>query len=437
MESRSGVNETTMYNISSLQQDNSIILTPTLFSDAYFQFITAASAVRNSSLLTFAGALQQQSTVKNFYFVMQNGLNEIRIASDNQSKVFYNFYHDDLSYFNIRLAILMAIGIGIIVLFLVLLIPIVFSVLRTNNRVLSLFGYIPINEINALADKCDRYRYVWLEKQAQRNYYDDDEEEGSEEYDEEEGDEEAEVSSSVYQDGEKSYQEGNPENSMQNVNASVNTEGEGVADRMDKYKQTAGSMQASTPTRLIVPTDNKFGKLSPRESRNVANKKGAMKKGKKSPREIEKSQMDKSAEGMISMKKSDDTSMRVKTENTPLRSTQNLNTSLELKKKVLLKKPSQDEEDNKDNAHDRSQKLLNSKDNSRWKVVFQFIVVGLVLAAYFVIDYCLEVAYISDTRILYDMLQLISMRTSALKFTHTFTQEDIVNKVKLADANGK
>lgn len=60
--------------------------------------------------------------------------------------------------------------LAIIVLFLsqFVLIPIVFSVHKTNTRVLSLFGIIPIAEIKELAVKCERFTQNFLEDQVEK-----------------------------------------------------------------------------------------------------------------------------------------------------------------------------------------------------------------------------------------------------------------------------
>lgn len=51
----------------------------------------------------------------------------------------------------------MILGIVVLLLSLVILIPYVFKVHKTNNRVLSLFGMIPVNEIKELASRCEAY----------------------------------------------------------------------------------------------------------------------------------------------------------------------------------------------------------------------------------------------------------------------------------------
>ena len=62
----------------------------------------------------------------------------------------------------------MILGIVFLILAIFILIPIVFSVHRTNNRVLSLFGTIPLLEIRELALKCEKYISNFLEDQNEK-----------------------------------------------------------------------------------------------------------------------------------------------------------------------------------------------------------------------------------------------------------------------------
>lgn len=45
-----------------------------------------------------------------------------------------------------------------------ILIPIVFKVIKTNNKVLSLFGYLPISEIKNLLYQCESFINEFLTK---------------------------------------------------------------------------------------------------------------------------------------------------------------------------------------------------------------------------------------------------------------------------------
>ena len=433
MASRTGMNDSKAYDIASLLQDDSIQTTSTPFSDVFFQFITAASTVRNSTLASFAGATQLQATLKNFFFVNYNGLNAIRVGSDEQAQAFYDFYYSDLDYFNVRFAIMMAVGIATVIIFQILLVPIVFSVLKTNNRVLALFGSIPRDDIYELADRCERYRGIWLERQIQQDdhSYEDSDRRGEEEEGEDnpDGEEENEVASSVSNEMSRSNLE---ESGLQNVNASVNTEGEGVANRMNMYRAVEGLALSVNPTHLIVPKSNtnisSTSQKVPRENKNSGPKQ------RNSIEEGNRMKNSMNASGM--MRNSSHSSVREKTDTEPVKTREHLLTTEATKRPMVNKMNSGEEEEKRDELYERSQKLLNSKNNNRWRVAFHFLCICLLLASYFVLDYCLEVAFISDTQLIYSMLRLVAMRTSVLKFTNLIVQENIANVTRLTDANG-
>ena len=50
-----------------------------------------------------------------------------------------------------------------------ILIPIVFSVEKSNNQVLLLFGIIPIDQIKFLCDKCNSFLVNFVEEKAINN----------------------------------------------------------------------------------------------------------------------------------------------------------------------------------------------------------------------------------------------------------------------------
>ena len=56
----------------------------------------------------------------------------------------------------------MILAIVFLVISQLILIPIVFQVIKTNNRVLSLFGFIPSSEIKELAVKCEKFIQEFL-----------------------------------------------------------------------------------------------------------------------------------------------------------------------------------------------------------------------------------------------------------------------------------
>lgn len=53
--------------------------------------------------------------------------------------------------------IIMGISLGLIFIALLVIVPYVISVNNINNRVMSLFGIIPLNEVETLMTKCRQY----------------------------------------------------------------------------------------------------------------------------------------------------------------------------------------------------------------------------------------------------------------------------------------
>lgn len=435
MEARSGLNNTAVYDISSLLQGSTTQVTPTSFNDAMFQLITSASSVRNSSLASFAGSTEVESTVKNFYFVMTNGLGNLRTGAENDSLNYYNFYYDDLNTFNIDFAVMMACGIACLLFFEFLLIPIVFSVQRTNNKVLSLFGYIPISDINELANKCERFMANNLEERTEKrdNSFEksreEDEEALNRSEEEDEGEEENEVNSSRNNVNTSYVGNSHDESMTNNVNATINTEGEGIEGRMKAYKpgQTVGSpanqMLVSANRNLGIPSVNMT-----KSERNMT----------KSERNMTKSDRPKNKNanetGQINMNASDHQNIMI---NSQADMVQEQKAIIARKEREAERQQQQNEEAEADALAERSMKLLNSKDSNKWRIVFQFLFVGVLFMGYFIADYVIEVVYIRNVRQSYEILQLLAMRTSNMKFVHVFNQEELATNARIYDANSK
>ena len=190
------------YNIQFLIQSGAIQVYQNIYNDAFFQvfiifnflycsyfflntqlrqLITSASSLANSTLSSFLNT-DIQSTQKNFFYVQVNGLGILRRGSEYIAGLFYNFYYGLSDSFQIQFLIIMILGIVFLMLSITVLIPIVFSVHRTNNRVLSLFGSIPLLQIRELATKCEKYIVDFLEdKNEKKEEFEEDEEQTTEE----------------------------------------------------------------------------------------------------------------------------------------------------------------------------------------------------------------------------------------------------------------
>jgi len=148
-------------------------------TDALFTYLSQASSVRNSSLSYFVTSTDTQTTLKNFYYVRRNGLGSLRNASENTCDEFYSFYAMSIKKFRDKFLILALVAICIVLITNSASIPIISSLHQTNKKVLSMFGYIPTDDINGLAIKCERYIRDYLEDRSERRDFSFDSDENS------------------------------------------------------------------------------------------------------------------------------------------------------------------------------------------------------------------------------------------------------------------
>ena len=82
---------------------------------------------------------------------------ELLSGSVDISERYFHFHLNRMVYYERNFLIMMICGILFTVISQLILVPIVFSVHRTNNKVLSLFAYIKKAEIHQLQIDCQEY----------------------------------------------------------------------------------------------------------------------------------------------------------------------------------------------------------------------------------------------------------------------------------------
>jgi hypothetical protein len=319
------------------------------------------------------------STNKNFFFVRRNGLGPLRLGSESQAKDFYD-YSRSLTYsYESKFRIIMIVGLIILFLSQLILIPIVFSVQRMNNKVLSLFGYIPLNEISELASKCERFIQKYLED------YQDKRENSLEKSD-------PEIENSTRREhNENTYFEVNPNESMNPENIKLNiSEGEGLEAKVAQLNRELANQQGN----LLLNSPNS----------EMPGKSQEMK-----PEEEDKSLLKPSNENKDAGKQKTTTKEEEKKNN----------------------------DDDVDIVNDRTQKLLNSKDNNKRGVVVQFIIVTSLFVLWFVINFVDITLVLKRFRLSMDHLHLLIQRTPDVRYAFEFAFEELaendLNKVYLYD----
>lgn len=358
-----------------------------VYTDAIFQFITAASTVRNASLITLVNSTHSDN--KNFYFVRKNGLGPLRDGSEKEAEIFYNYYVDKTDNYNTLFLVIMIVGIIVLIISDIILIPIVFSVHKTNNRVLSLFGFIPSNEIDELASKCEEYMEKYLEDHKERRDYSF---EASEE-------DQVELSNRV-DNNESSYLE---VSQVQEVNGGNNDMTQGASINLDVSEKIRGN-----PMTLF----NRHDPL--KDSLQVPAQSAAKNNGGK-PGVPTSSVALSQEKSHVSL------------------ATSNLDPLLYSKQLGNDKNHAKEEEKKKDDAeleaelaYTKSQKLLNSKDNRRSKVMIQFIGLACIFGVYFLISYLwIEKDFIDNTKKNLQHLKLSAQRMSEIRYLNVFSLEEI------------
>jgi len=367
-----------------------------IYTDAIFQYITAASSVRNSTIANIKDLTKTSDTnVKNFIFVQKNGLGPLRDGSEKEAEIFYKYYVDKTGDYNVIFVVIMVVGIVVLVISELILIPIVFSVHKTNNRVLSLFGYIPTNEIDQLAAKCEEYMEKYLEDHKERRDYSF---EGSEDEGAEHSNRQDHVDSSYLEVSQ------NPDANETEQDVSQN-----ISVNLDVSEQIKAS-----PVALFNKQANGNG----------------LQDSLKVPQGVKQSGNNTSKAPFSAALSQDRSQVSLATSNVePFMKKSQANTP-QVKED---EKKKDDAEMEAEIAYTKSQKLLNSKDNRRSKVMVQFIGLAIIFGIYFLISYLwIEKDFISDTKLNLQHLKLSASRMSEIRYLNTFTVEEIAD----ADADG-
>lgn len=103
------------------------------------------------------------------------------------------------------------------------------------------------------------------------------------------------------------------------------------------------------------------------------------------------------------------------------------NQSKENDKKVKEDEKDKKEENKEEIENLRTQKLMNSRDNSRKTVIIQFALIAALFMIYFVVDFIMEIALLENVKKTYKHLRLIGQRPGIVKNTLLFTLEQVAN----------
>lgn len=429
------------YSINYKIQGNQIKSQQTVLNDAMFQFITSASSVKNSTLDSFSQTSSANSTDQNFYFVASNGIDSLRIGSESESSQFYQYYTEQIKDQKLKFLIMMACGLGVMAIGVLLILPIVFSVQKTTNKVLSLFGYIPVDDIRVLAMKCEDFMIDHLgETRTERKSEESD--------DHDQRSEEPAISVS------KSHQSPFSHHSPDKLRSPESNEHYSPSN--DRYSprnavRPDASMLNHANVSVRIEEEESAKKLRPlkigsdgfaeivtgNESPDVKKSLGFQTNSPTNSKTQQQQQDNASAlgnsMGQSGIRLLEDHTMKAvnSTEAANGLMTQAVEPKKEEPKKEEAKPPAElpspQDENEEENAlqTDRSKKLLNSSGGNRWTVIIQFLFFTLAFMSYYGIDYAVENHFVETVITLYQVMQLLSQRPAFFKYVNVFTQEEI------------
>jgi len=346
-----------------------------LFSDAVSQFTSHATACASASLTQFINDDVTDSTQASFYFVNRNGLFPLRIQSEYNAERFHDFYSDRTENYTSRFRIIMILALVVLFISEAILVPIVFSVHKTATKVLSLFGFITTAEIQDLALKCEVYMDEHLEHRHEAQKYGSDDEI----YDEEAGLVEDQEQGGVIRASKTSR--------YGNEYLEVIQEGEDVnVSKSDDHSNLDASRDMGDGNEEEASHNNQSKYLKPGHSLTPYG-------------------------GMTASNKTVASAAKAK----------------EDERRAVL-----DAEEEADQKIARSQKLLNSKDNNKGAVIFQFTFIIAIIATYFIVVFVTENQQQSSVRRALNHLQLLSSINPDFRYTVDYTTEEIVQETKIA-----
>ncbi|RZK15459.1 MAG: hypothetical protein EOO43_15080 [Flavobacterium sp.] len=144
--------------------DSGLTLQKRLFVDGYFQFMTAVDQIGNASLASFVTPQNSNDQVLNkFRYVVRNGYGPLREGAGTMMDNFQKYFTERRDHYDKTFLTILIITEIIIAIAALVSTPFIFATLQANDKILSLFGYIPIHEIESRVEEGERFREKYLE----------------------------------------------------------------------------------------------------------------------------------------------------------------------------------------------------------------------------------------------------------------------------------
>lgn len=333
-----------------------------------------------------------------FYYVQRNGLNALRTGIKTKADLIYQKYTDRIDYYMRFAIITMSVAILFIIIAQFLMLPKIFSVNKTNMKVLALFGWIPPEEVDELAEKCEHYMITYLDEitaKREDSYYEsiDILMSDTNRFIGEEADEDLERSLQQPDNANKNLKK-RPSNLMESQDESMQ-QNYTVQMKEFSYKDEIPHMKVKNPASQLMMPDQE------------------------SAVQITNKSMDED--------KSFGTPLHKKTENNDINDkSKEMETNGPMDGKPKEKKDDE-EEDEEQFAflEERSKKLESSKDNHKGTVILQLMIICIGITAYFLADFFHERNFLIRFGQGLDHLKIILERSPDIQYILLFSLEEV------------
>jgi len=378
----------------SLQTDGTVVSTDINANQAYSIYAASAKRYIDIPISEFHSPDGYTSAEIAFYYIKANGLTKLRTASESVTIAYKDYYIDRThSFFNFFLAT-MLIGIFFLFAAIFIMLPKIFSVNKTNMKVLSLFGYILPDEVQKLADKCESYMEEYLDEAAFHKEYSSyfsnlDESEERVQLTKNPEEEEAEEGSEVPQ------VKRNLMSIEEFQNESMTSANQDFTLQMREFSKIEDQIKLPVLTARTAALQNSPGRF-PSTNRTTA--------------------------------RDDKPLINIKDASFASHSRQRMSImppNFKILQDKIEKQEIEENEELQEYLLERSRKLKNSKDHSKKGVSIRMLMFASIFVAYFLGDFIHELVVLKNYRRLISHLVLLSSRTSDLKFAFLFAQEEI------------
>jgi len=139
--------------------DSGVILQDKIYLDGYFQYMTAVDHVGHATLASLVSPQSNvDPTLKALSYATRNGYGPLREGAEMMMNSFNDYFYDRKEYYTKTFLIILIITEIAIAIAAIISIPFGFGAFQTKDKIIALFGYIPVSQIELMVEKGERFK---------------------------------------------------------------------------------------------------------------------------------------------------------------------------------------------------------------------------------------------------------------------------------------